>query len=675
MQVIRSPIWGIYVSRRVVSLGVGLSLAVGLTGWVPASAEAGTDSPASATTIGGWQGQHPASVGLGVTDGGRATAIFTTSEPADGASLWVTDRPAGGSWSTATRLTTGAATGTADFAENASGAAMLAWDAVDATSGDDLMITTRSSAAGAWSAPAPLSINRSVQHVPSVGIDAEGTATVAYLDDEGSGVRAYTRQSTDSGWAAAVERSTTSTHEVMIGVAADGYATLAWSQDNSAGGVSLYGSQHWVDQAAWESPYLVDDELTDRGLLDVAVRETPGSAHGDTGAIAYHYPDARGFHTLAVTRTDIGTSWPGCLSCGSWVRQNLGEGARVPSAALTITTVGSTVLAKIDGDVDGGVRRLRTLVSNGNPNWDDETTLSNGGSPDDVRLTSDGDRTLVSWVDHTTTGDVLDMRGLWTSDTLNADPDTTYLGATTGPAALALAPSRDQDVVWADDTTDPTTMRSFTNTATAMVAPEQAYWRSQDVAVQWNGDRIRSAGTGYDVRTRRATAVHGFGAHDRWQTNTAATSASFHAASGGTYCFSSRRRDAKGHLSSWSGEGCTAVAFDDVRLSGHGWTRQRSPQSYHRSRLRATAKGSRLSINNVRASSLALLVTKRHVSGTVHVQFGSKDLGTFTTRGHRKFKAVIPVATFRTAQTGTLTLTVASTDDPVYIDGIFLNAD
>jgi hypothetical protein len=410
------------------------------------------------------------------------------------------------------------------------------------------------------------------------------------------------------------------------------------------------------------------------GLLDLAVRETPGTTHGDTGAVAYYYASGWNIYNLAVARTDIGRFGSGCSSCGRWISQNLGEGTAVPSAAVAVTTVGSTVLAEADGDVYGGVRSLRALVSNGNASWDDTTTLSKGGSPDEVRAVSDGERTLVSWVDHTPDGDVLDLRGLWTSDTLSADPDTTYLGATTGDAGLALASSRDVDIVWTDDTTRPATLRAFRNAATAMVAPEQAYWRSQDVSVQWSGDRIRSAGARYDVRTRRATAVHGFGAHDRWHTDIAATSASYHAASGGTYCFSTRRRDPAGHLSSWSGEGCTAVAFDDVRLSGHGWTRQQSPQSYHRSRLRATVKGSRLSINNVRARSLALLVTKRHVSGTVHVQFGSKDLGTFNTRGHRTFKAVIPVATFRSAQTGTLTLTVASTGAPVYIDGIFLNA-
>ena len=663
------------MSARIMSLGVGLSLAVALVGWVPASAEVAGDVSGSGTAIAGWQGQQPEPVGMGVTDGGRTTAVFTTAGGTDGSSLWVGDRPAGGTWTSASLLASGVGAGTADFAENASGAAVAVWEAADSGSSDDLMVSMRSAAGGGWSSPATVSTDSAVEHGASVGINAEGVATVAYLDDQGTGVRAFTRQSTATGWGEAVEHSTAATHQVMIGVAPDGFATLAWTQDNANGRISAYGSQRWVSPASWETPVLIHDDVVAQSLLDVTVHETPDSTYGDTGAIAYYRHPWPGEYILGVARTDLGIGSSGCSVCGKWVLQNLGQSASVPSAAVAVTNRGDTVLAKIDGDLYGGPRTLYAVVSNGNGIWDSQGTVSDGGAPDKVQVASDGDRVTVSWVDHTPQGDVLDLRGLSISNNrVFLDPDTTHLGPVSGNSAMSVAPSHDVEAVWPDDSTDPTALRSFTKAATVMVSPEEEFWRSRDVSVQWAGDRTRSSGTGYDVRTRRATAVHGFGTPDRWRTDTTSATGTFHAVSGGTYCFSTRRRDAKGHLSSWSGEGCTAVPFDDVRLSGHGWARQKSSASYHGSRLRATARGSRLRIRSVGARSLALLVTRRHVSGSVHVQFGSVDLGTFNTRGVRRFKAVIPLATFRAPRTGTLTLTVTSTHKPVYIDGLFLSA-
>ncbi len=250
--------------------------------------------------------------------------------------------------------------------------------------------------------------------------------------------------------------------------------------------------------------------------------------------------------------------------------------------------------------------------------------------------------------------------------------DTADLGNVTGPVGVAVAPSRDGVVVWPDASADAHALQSYVLPPTGIVTPNDTFNTDTSVDVSWSS--IRAGGARYDVRTRQAPAQRGFGGTSTWKKQTTSTSAAYSAARGHTICFSSRARDARGDTSTWSPQRCTATAVDDATMSGRRWSRQRSWSYYGGSRLTTKAQGATLSIPDVRATSVALLVSRGAGAGKVKVTLGSADLGTFSTSGKHANRVVIPVAQFGSLRTGRLRVTVMSSGKPVSIDGIFASA-
>jgi hypothetical protein len=200
--------------------------------------------------------------------------------------------------------------------------------------------------------------------------------------------------------------------------------------------------------------------------------------------------------------------------------------------------------------------------------------------------------------------------------------------------------------------------------AGTITAPTLAYQKSTVFTVAWSAREASS----FDVRYRAAPWNGGFGGFSPLREDTSERSTSFTGAEGSTYCFSAR---AHGVLS-WGPERCTSVPRDDVDLAAtSAWSRRTGAGYYLGTYSNATRRGASLTLTNVQATGLALVVTKGPGHGTVGVSWNGSLLKkvSLAARVLRK-KQVIPIASFTTARTGTVRIFVSSTARPVRVEGL-----
>lgn len=194
--------------------------------------------------------------------------------------------------------------------------------------------------------------------------------------------------------------------------------------------------------------------------------------------------------------------------------------------------------------------------------------------------------------------------------------------------------------------------------------------------ISWVGTPGTNPIASYDVRYRKASWWGGFGASTGWLAATAATSASFPATPGNTYCFSVRARDSMGYASSWSAETCLTAPLDDRALTRSGtWYVGTNSAYYRGTYVRSSTSGTAASIPGVRAKRIALVATTCATCGTVKVYLGSTLLRTVSLVSDTTVTGkVIWVATFDTVKTGTLSIRVSSSGLRVVIDGLGISA-
>ena len=116
---------------------------------------------------------------------------------------------------------------------------------------------------------------------------------------------------------------------------------------------------------------------------------------------------------------------------------------------------------------------------------------------------------------------------------------------------------------------------------------------------------------------------------DPWRAATTATSATFTAWSGYTYCFAVHARDTAGVRSYSTAETCTAIPLDDRSLTrSSGWTAGTGDAYYRSTYLRSSTYGAKLTRTGVVARRIALLATTCPTCGSVKVYWGSTLLKT-----------------------------------------------
>lgn len=206
---------------------------------------------------------------------------------------------------------------------------------------------------------------------------------------------------------------------------------------------------------------------------------------------------------------------------------------------------------------------------------------------------------------------------------------------------------------------------------TAAIAALPTWLPSTTVPLRWSAVAGTSAVASYDVRYRWARWNSGFGSPTTWQSMTPATSATFGASPGSTYCFSVRARDSLGALSGWTPEACTAVPLDDRSLTrSGGWTAGSGASYYRSTMLRSSSYGAKLTRTGVVARRVALLATTCRTCGTVKVYWGATLLKTVSLYSATTVdRALIPVRTFTSPRSGALTIKVVSRGKKVIVDG------
>jgi hypothetical protein len=195
---------------------------------------------------------------------------------------------------------------------------------------------------------------------------------------------------------------------------------------------------------------------------------------------------------------------------------------------------------------------------------------------------------------------------------------------------------------------------------------------SASVAMSWDAAIGARPVATFDVRFRRAAWNGVFGAFATWKRATAATSGTYPALKGSTYCYSVKARDTAGLASAWTAETCTAVPLDDRSLTrSPGWTAGSGAAYYAGTFLRTSTFGAKLTRTGVRAKSIAIVATTCSTCGSAKVYWGSTLLRTIslysaTTMSRR----VLPVAAWGSPRSGTLSIKVSTRGKKVIIDGV-----
>jgi hypothetical protein len=176
----------------------------------------------------------------------------------------------------------------------------------------------------------------------------------------------------------------------------------------------------------------------------------------------------------------------------------------------------------------------------------------------------------------------------------------------------------------------------------------------------------------YDVRYRSAPYnSSSYGSYSMFKSATTATSGSFLATVGRTYCFSVRARDSAGNLSAYGPQSCVGYPVDERSMAASGaWTQLSSNVYYRATAMSSTTAGATLKLAAT-YRRLFILATKCSGCGTVNVYFGSTLLKSVsldaTTTAN---KVVISVETSSTVKSGTVTLRQSSSAKKVTIDGL-----
>jgi hypothetical protein len=389
----------------------------GLTALVSSLATSATAEPAAPTqvdAITGWSGSDPTPMILSIASDGSLYAAFTSVE-SSGTALWTADRPHDATWSVPIALTADAVSGTTAYAVARTGAAVAAWD-TQAGGQFQLMVATRAGSRAAWSSPTVLAVDSSRDHDPTVGIDAQGRASVGYLHDDGNAMGAFTRRLTGGSWSAPLEQSSAPVDQEWLAVSPDGTVTQAWSQLAGPGEVQdpvsnpdLVMVRRLTEPSdSWADAQTIGDTYPG-GLLDLAVSDDGLSAVGIATRLVIDGITRAHWLEIARSSLEAPITTP-CQPTCQWLGNLDGD---IPSVAVQVADNSQTFITDFSEDANGA-NRLAASISNGtyfgNGAIVADTSLGDNASP--VAAFNDY-RGSVGWVTHTATGDVARVRSMW----------------------------------------------------------------------------------------------------------------------------------------------------------------------------------------------------------------------------------------------------------------------
>jgi hypothetical protein len=212
---------------------------------------------------------------------------------------------------------------------------------------------------------------------------------------------------------------------------------------------------------------------------------------------------------------------------------------------------------------------------------------------------------------------------------------------------------------------------------TAAITALPLWLAATDIPVAWTGTPAGAAIATYDVRYRRAAWNSGFGVLTPWQTDTAATGATFVGLAGSTYCFSARSKDGDGFYSAWTAETCTATPLDDRSLVKSGtWTKSTGPAYYRATYYSSKSTTAKLTRTGIKAKRIAIVATTCPTCGSVKVYLGTTLLKSISLKSATTInKRLITVKVYTSVKTGTIVIKPGTAGKKTIIDGLVLRAN
>jgi hypothetical protein len=169
-------------------------------------------------------------------------------------------------------------------------------------------------------------------------------------------------------------------------------------------------------------------------------------------------------------------------------------------------------------------------------------------------------------------------------------------------------------------------------------------------------------------------------AYTHFYSNTSASTGAFNASvSGTTYCMRvSSATDGSGNTATGAGPpACRSLPLKSTQLTySSGWTQYSPSGAYAGVAYRTTAQGATTTRTYVAADRIAIVVTTCPTCGAVDVKLGGSLLKHVSLVSPTTVSpVVIPVATWSTLHSGTLTMTVTSSSLPVVVQGVGVYQD
>ena len=163
---------------------------------------------------------------------GNATAVWQQAVGADDL-IQTATRPAGGTWSAPTNLTSLGQSAAPDIAVDAAGNATAVWEGSNGT--HSIIRTATRPRGGAWSGATDLSAEGQNANLPQVALGADGSATVVWFRSNGAYdvIQAATRAAGGS-WSAPTTVSVTgrNAYGPQVVVDSSGSTTVVWRRQN-----------------------------------------------------------------------------------------------------------------------------------------------------------------------------------------------------------------------------------------------------------------------------------------------------------------------------------------------------------------------------------------------------------------------------------------------------------
>jgi hypothetical protein len=134
-----------------------------------------------------------------------------------------------------------------------------------------------------------------------------------------------------------------------------------------------------------------------------------------------------------------------------------------------------------------------------------------------------------------------------------------------------------------------------------------------------------------------------------------------------------RAQDGVGNMSNWTTKKCTVIPLNSDQLGySSGWYRSANAGEFAGFGHVTKTKGAKMTRTSIVAKKVSLVVTKCTSCGTVEVRWNGKVVKTVSLVASKTVhKQVVDVASFATAQTGTLTVTnTAPNGKSVVLEGV-----